>query len=65
VDLVILVSSHDQSLDHNLLRNWLSRLEMMVCGIPKCTHTRLKKSLAVAYVVILFLEANKITILEN
>jgi hypothetical protein len=37
----------------------------MVCGIPKCTQTHSKKSLVVAYVVILFLQATRIAILEN
>jgi hypothetical protein len=46
MDLVSLVSSSDQRLDQNVLRNQLSRSETMVCGIPKCTQTRSKKSLA-------------------
>jgi hypothetical protein len=37
----------------------------MVCGISKCTHTRSKKSLAVAFVVMLFLQATRIIILEK
>jgi hypothetical protein len=65
VDLVSLVSSSDQRLDQNVLRNRLSRSEMMVCGIPKCTHTHSKKSLVVASTVMLFLQATIITILEN
>ena len=40
VDLVSLVSSIDQRLDQNLLRNLLSQYEIMDCGIGKCTHTR-------------------------
>jgi hypothetical protein len=65
VDLVSLVSSSDQRLDQNELRNRLSRSEIMVCGIPKCTHTHSKKSLAVAYVVMFFLQVARITILEK
>jgi hypothetical protein len=33
VDLVSLVSSSEQRLDQNVLRNWLSRYEIMVYGI--------------------------------
>jgi hypothetical protein len=55
MDLVSLVSNSDQRLDYNVLRNRLSRFEMMVCGIPKCTHTRSKKRLVVASLMILFL----------
>jgi hypothetical protein len=65
VDLVSLVSSSDPSIDSNVMRNRLSRYEKMVCGIPKCTQTRSKKSLAVASVVILFLQATGIAILEK
>jgi hypothetical protein len=65
MDLVSLVSSSDQRLDQNVLRNQLSRSETMVCGIPKCTQTHSKKSLAVASVVMLFLQATRITILEK
>jgi hypothetical protein len=35
VDLVSFLFSRDQRLDQNLLRNWLYRSDMMVCGIPK------------------------------
>jgi hypothetical protein len=59
MDLVSLVSSIDQ----NVMRNQLSWSEIMVFGIPKCTHTRSKKSLAMAYVVMFFLQAARITIL--
>jgi hypothetical protein len=55
VDLVSLVSSSDQRIDHNVLRKQLSRYEMMVCGIPKYTHTHLKKRLAMASTVMLLL----------
>jgi hypothetical protein len=55
VDLVSLVSSSDQRLDQNVLRNQLYGAEMMVSGIKKCTHTRLKNILAVASIVMLFL----------
>jgi hypothetical protein len=65
VDLVSLVSNSDQRLDQNVLRNRLSWSEIMVCGIPKCTHTRSKKSLVVAYVVMFFLQAARIAILEK
>jgi hypothetical protein len=37
----------------------------MVCAIPKCTQTRSKKSLAVASVVMLFLQETRISILEK
>jgi hypothetical protein len=65
VDLVSLVSNIDQRLDQNVLRNLLSRSEMIDCGIPKCTHTRSKKSLAVASDVIFFLQAIIMDIFEN
>jgi hypothetical protein len=65
VDLVSLVYNSDQRLDQNELRNQLSRYEIMVCGIPKCTHTRSKKSLAVASALMFFLQAARITILEK
>jgi hypothetical protein len=42
MDLVSLVSNSDQRLDQNVLRNRLSRSEIMVFGTPKSTHTRLK-----------------------
>jgi hypothetical protein len=65
VDLVSLVSNIDQRLDQNVLRNLLSRSEMIDCEIPKCTHTRSKKSLAVASAVIFFLQAIIMDIFEN
>ena len=65
VDLVSLVSNIDQRLDQNVLRNLLSRSDMIDCGIPKCTHTRSKKSLAMASVVIFFLQTAIMAILEN
>ena len=61
MDLVRLVSNIDQRLDQNMMRNLLSRSDMIDCGIPKCTHTCSKKSLVVASVVIFFFEA---TIME-
>ena len=60
-----LVSINDHRLDQNVLRNLLSRSEMIVCGSPKWTHTRSKKSLAVASAVILFLQAISMAILEK
>jgi hypothetical protein len=65
VDMVSLVSSVDQRLDQNVLRNLLSRYEMIDCGIPKCTHTRSKKSLVVASAMIFFLQAIIMDIFEN
>ena len=65
VDLVSLVSSLDQRLDQNVLSNLLSQSEMIDCGIPKCTHTHSKKSLAVAFVVILFLWVAIMAIFKN
>ena len=65
MDFVSLVSSIDQRLDQNVLRNRLSRSEMIDCGIPKCTHTRSKKSLAVVSAVIFFLQAIIMAIFEN
>jgi hypothetical protein len=65
VDLVSLVSSSDQRLDQNELWNPLSRSEIIVCGIPKCTHTHSKKSLAVDSSMMFFLQAARITILEK
>jgi hypothetical protein len=55
VDLVRFVSRSDQRLDQNVLRNRLSQSMIKVCAIPKCTDTLSKKSLAVAYDVMLFL----------
>jgi len=37
----------------------------MVYGIPKCTHTCSKKSLAMAFVVIFFLQDVRMDIIEN
>ena len=65
MDLVSLVSNIDQRLDQNVLRNLLSRSDMIDCGIPKCTHTRSKKILAVTSVVIFFLQAAIMAIFEN
>jgi hypothetical protein len=65
MDLVSLVSNSDQRLNQNVLRNRMSRYETMVCRIPKCNHTRSKKILAVAFSMMLFLQATKITILEK
>ena len=65
VDLVSLVSNIDQRLDQNVLRNLLSRSDMIDCGIPKCTHTRSKKILVVASAVIFFLQAAIMAIFEN
>ena len=65
VDFVSLVSSSDQRLDQNVLRNQLSRSEIMVCGIPKCIQTRSKKSLAMASAVMFFFQAAIIAILEK
>ena len=65
MDLVSLVSSIDQRLDQNVLRNRLSRSEMIDYGIPKYTHTHLKKSLVVASTVIFFLQAAIMAIFEN
>ena len=55
MDFVSLVSSIDHRLDQNVLRNLLSRSEIIDCGIPKCTHTHSKKSLAVDFAMIFFL----------
>ena len=65
MDFVSLVSSIDHKLDQNVLRNLLSQSEIIDCGIPKCTHTRSKKSLAVASAVIFFLQAAIMAIFEN
>jgi hypothetical protein len=65
VDLVSLVCSGDQRLDQNVLINRLSQSKTMVCGIPKCTQTHSKKSLAEAFDVMFLLQATRITILEN
>ena len=65
LDVVSMVSNIDRRLDQNVLTNLLSRSEMIDCGIPKCTHTRSKKSLEVAYVVIFFLQATIMAIFEN
>ena len=65
VDLVILVSNKYQRLNHNVLWNLLSIYEIMDRGIPKCTHTCSKRSLAMTFVAILLLQASKMAILEN
>ena len=65
MDFVSLVSRIEHRLDQNVLRNMLSRSEIIDCGIPKCTHTRSKKSLAVASIVIFFLHATIMAIFEN
>ena len=65
MDLVSFVSNIDQRLDQNVLRNLLSQSDMIDCGIPKCTHTRSKKSLAVASAVIFFLQTAIMAIFEN
>jgi hypothetical protein len=65
VDLVRFVSGIDQRIDNNLMRNKLSQSKKMFFGIPKCTHTRSKKILVVAFVVMHFLQVVRITILEK
>jgi hypothetical protein len=65
VDFVSLVSNRDQRLDQNVLRNLLSWSKMMVYGIPKWTHTHSKKILTVSVIVIFFLQAVRMAILEN
>jgi hypothetical protein len=65
VDLVSLVSSNDQRLDQNVLRNRLSGSEIMVCGIQKCTHTHSKNILVVDSIVMFFLQVARIAILEK
>ena len=65
MDLVSLVSNIDQRLDQNVLWNLLSQFDMIDYGIQKCTHTRSKKSLAVASAVIFFLQAAIMAIFEN
>jgi len=65
VDMASLVSSIDQRINQNGLKNLLPQSKAMDCGIPKCTHTRSKKSLAVAYAMIFFLLATIMVILEN
>jgi hypothetical protein len=65
VDLVSLVSNSDQRLNQNVLRNLLSHSKMMVCGVPKWTHTRSKKSLVVSATVMFLLEVVRMAIFEN
>ena len=65
MDFVSLVSSIEDRLDQNVLRNLLSWSEIIDYGIPKCTHTHSKKSLAVASTVIFFLQAAIMAIFEN
>jgi hypothetical protein len=55
VDFVSLVSNRNKRFDQKVLRNLLSRSDMMVCGIPKWTHTRLKKNLEISAAVTFFL----------
>jgi hypothetical protein len=65
VDLVSLLSNNDQRLKKNVLRNLLSRSEIMVHGIPKWIHTHSKKSLVVSVVLIVFLQDVRMAIFEN
>jgi hypothetical protein len=65
VDFVSLVSNSDQRLDQNALRNLLSQSEMMVCGIPKWTHTHSNKRLEISTAVIFFLQAVRMAIFKN
>ena len=65
MDFVSLVSRIDHRLDQNVLRNLLSQYDIIDYGIPKCTHTHSKKSLAVDSFVILFLQATITPIFEN
>jgi len=65
VDLVSLVSRIDERLDENVLRNLLSQSNIIDYGIPKCTHTCLKKSLVVACTMIFLLQAAIMAIFEN
>jgi hypothetical protein len=65
MDFVSLVSNIDQRLDQRVLRNLLSWSEMMVCGIPKWTQIRSKKSLSVFVVVTFLLQVVRMAILEN
>jgi hypothetical protein len=65
VVLVSLVSNSDERLNQNELRNRLSQSEIVVCGIPKCTHTHSKKSLEMASAVMFFLQVSRISILEK
>ena len=65
MDLVSFVFNIDQGLDQNVLRKLLSRYEIIDCGIPKCTHTHSKKSLAMAFAVIFFLQGTIMAILDN
>jgi hypothetical protein len=63
MDFVSLVSNSDESPDQNVIRKLLSRFDVTVYGILKCTHTRSKKTLAVASVVIFFLQAVSVEIM--
>ena len=65
MELVRLVSSIDQRLDQNFLRNLLSQYKMIEFGIPKHIHTHSKKSLVVASAVIFFMQAAIMAISEN
>jgi hypothetical protein len=65
MDLVSWVSSSDQRLHQNVLRNRLSQYETMVYRTPKCTQTCSKKILAMASIVMLFLQVAIIVILEK
>jgi hypothetical protein len=65
VYLMSLVSNSDQRLDQNVLRNLLSQSKMMVCGIPKWTHTHSNKILAVSVTVMFFLQAVRMDIFKN
>jgi hypothetical protein len=47
------------------VENLLSRYDIIVCGIPKCTHNHLKKNLEKASTVIFFLRDVRMDILET
>ena len=63
--MLSLVSNIDQRLDQNVLRDLLSQYDMIDYGIPKCTHTHSKKSLAVASIVIFFEKQSKTTKIQS
>lgn len=52
-------------IDQNALRNLLSRYKIMDYEIPMCTHSHSNKGLVATFAVILFLQAPRMSILEN
>ena len=62
VDLFNLVSIFSHNVVQNSLRNIVSIYEMMLLGIPKCTHTYSKNKFVSSYSLIVFLQGMRMHI---